>query len=63
MTEAVKELLDAFDALPVEEQREAAAELLRRILKGEAGDIPEGGLLAAAEALFLDLDAREAADG
>lgn len=63
MTEAVKELLDAFEALPVAEQREAAAELLRRIVKSESGDVQEDGLVAAAEELFLELDATETADG
>ena len=63
MTEAVKELLDAFDALPDAERHEAAAELLRRILKGEPGDVSDDALVAAAEELFLELDTREAGDG
>ena len=63
MTEAVKELLDAFDALPDAERHEVAAELLRRTLKGEPGDVSDDALVATAEELFLELDTREAGDG
>ena len=48
MTEAVIELLNAFDALPDAERHEAAAELLRRILKGEPGDVTDDALVVAA---------------
>ena len=44
------------------EKHEAAAEVLRRVVEGESGDIPEDALVAAAEELFLELGAREAAD-
>ena len=67
MTEAVQELLDTFDALTDAEKQVAAAQLLRRVVEGESGEIPEDALVAAAEELFLELDAeldaREAADG
>lgn len=63
MTEAVQQLLDTFEALSESEKREAAAHLLRRVLEGESGDIPGDALVAATEELFLELDAREAADG
>ena len=63
MTGAVQELLAAFDALTEAEKHEAAAQVLRRVVEGESGDIPEEALVAAAEELFLELDAREAADG
>ena len=59
MTESVNELLNAFDALSDAERRVAAAEVLRRVLEGESGDVPEDGLTAAAEELFLELDERE----
>ncbi|HVS36433.1 MAG TPA: hypothetical protein VMS17_12780 [Gemmataceae bacterium] len=62
MTAAVQQLLNAFDALSEDEKREAAAEVLRRTLPTAAGDLPEEALVAAAETLFLELDAREAAD-
>jgi hypothetical protein len=63
MTEAVEELLHAFDALTNAEKQEAAEQLLRRVVEEESGDVPEVALVAAAETLFLELDAREAADG
>ena len=63
MTQAVQELLETFDALTEAEKYEAAAQVLRRVVEGESGDIPEDALVATAEELFLDLDAREAADG
>ena len=63
MTEAVQALLDTFDALTEAEKQEAAAQLLRRVVEGESGDVPVEALVAAAEELFLELDAREAADG
>ena len=63
MTQAVQELLDAFDGLTEAEKHEAAAQVLRRVAEGESGDIPEDALVATAEELFLELDAREAADG
>ena len=63
MTGAVQELLDTFDSLTVAEKHDAAAQVLRRVVEGESDDIPEDALVAAAEELFLELDAREAADG
>ena len=63
MTGAVQELLDTFDSLTVAEKYDAAAQVLRRVVEGESDDIPEDALVAAAEELFLELDAREAADG
>ena len=63
MTQAVQELLNTFDALTDAEKQEAAAQLLRRVVACESGDVPTDALVAAAEELFLELDAREAADG
>ena len=63
MTEAVQEWLHTFDALTHTEKQEAAVQLLRRVVEDESGDVPEDALVAAAEELFLELDAREAADG
>ena len=62
MTESINELLNAFDALSDAERHVAAAEVLRRVLGDESGDVPEDGLTAAAEELFLELDEREKAD-
>lgn len=62
MTEPVNELLNAFDALSDAERRVAAAEVLRRVLQDEPGDLEEDALTAAAEDLFLELDERERED-
>ncbi len=62
MTESVNELLNAFDALSKAERHVAAAEVLRRVLQDESGDVPEDALTAAAEELFLELDEREQED-
>ena len=59
MTGAVKDLLNTFDALTAAEECDAATQVLRRVIEGESGEIPEDALVAAAEHLFLDLDARE----
>lgn len=63
MTEAVRQLLQTFDTLTDAEKQDAVVQLLRRLVEEEAGDIPDDSLVAAAEELFLDLDAREAAGG
>ena len=63
MTTAVRRLLDTFDALTPAEKHEAAAQVLRRVVDGESGDVPDESLVRATEELFLDLDAREAANG
>jgi hypothetical protein len=63
MTASVQQLLNSFDALPDNEKREAAVALLQRILRDVPGDLPEDSLVAAADVLFLELDAIEASDG
>ena len=63
MTQAVEELLRRFDALSDAEKQEATVQLLRRVVEEESGDVPGEALVAAAEELFLELDAREAANG
>ena len=63
MTSAVRDLLRSFQSLSDAEKHEAASLLLRQVVKGEAGDVGDDGLVAVAEEMFLDLDAREADDG
>lgn len=61
MTEAVKQLVDQFDALPAQERQEALAELLRRA-GSEPHDLPDDDdLIAAADVVFQELDRREQA--
>jgi hypothetical protein len=60
MTTAVRQLLDAFDALPEDEKHQAAVEILRRTSSPAEGDLPEAALVEAADELFRALDAEEA---
>lgn len=60
MTTAVQSLLESFESLSESERQEAAVEILRRIA-GD-GDLPEQGLVEAADELFQLLDAEEATD-
>lgn len=62
MTTAVREFLQTFETLTDAEKQVVTAQLLRRVVTTEAGDIPDEGLVAAAEDLFLELDAREEKD-
>ena len=63
MTSAVRDLIRSFQLLSDAEKHEAASLLLRQVVQGEAGDLGDADLVAVAEELFLDLDAREAGDG
>lgn len=58
MSAPVQQLLDLFDALPEPDQREAAAEIVRRLPDG--GDLADGDLDTLADELFAALDAEEA---
>jgi hypothetical protein len=59
MTETVRDLLRAFDALSPAEQNQAAAEILRRWVPGEG--LPETALDELAAELFRAYDAEESA--
>jgi hypothetical protein len=63
MTVSVQDLLDSFDRLPEPERWEAAAEILRRTSHLDLPPLDDEALSLRAEELFLELDAREAADG
>ncbi len=60
MTQAVRDLLELFDALPEPDKRSAEAEILRRRARSES-DIPDAGFDRLADELFAALDAEEAA--
>lgn len=62
MTQSVRHLIESFEALTAAEKQEAAVEVLRRTLRTAPRDIPDETLVAVADELFRDLDAREAAD-
>jgi len=59
MTETVKRLLDAFDALPEPERREVAREILRRTAPAEHGSLEDAELVALADDVFRELDHAE----
>ena len=61
MTANVRQLLNSFDQLPETDQREAAAEILRRSLQIELPSLDDAALVERAEELFLSLDQQEAA--
>lgn len=56
-------LISTFEALPVVEQREVIAELLRKTAKWDAPPLSDDDLAHLADEVFLELDRREAADG
>jgi hypothetical protein len=62
MTASARELLEAIEKLPEAERLGLAAEILRRTSHRDLPPLSEEDLTTAAEELFLQLDAREAAD-
>ena len=62
MNAAAQALLDSFDDLPDDEQYRVTIEILRRATRLPSEALPEEGLIAAADHLFRELDAREAGD-
>ena len=62
MIESIEQVLTAFDALPEHEKHLAAVEVLRRAWPQRVLNLGDDALLAAADSLFVELDACEAAD-
>jgi hypothetical protein len=62
MTASAKTLLESFDELPEPEKREVASAILRRTLRFDSLPLTDDDLVAQAEELFRELDAREASD-
>lgn len=60
MTASAKTLLESFDELPEPEKREVASAILWRTLRFDVPPVTDDDLVAQAEELFRDLDAREA---
>jgi hypothetical protein len=59
MTQAARDLLDQFEALPDNDRAEVLAELLRRAALAPH-DLPQNeDLIGAADRLFSELDRRE----
>ncbi|MFN8626388.1 MAG: hypothetical protein U0587_10480 [Candidatus Binatia bacterium] len=62
MTAAAKTILESFDELPEREKREVASAILRRTLRFDFPPLTGEDLVAQADELFRELDAREASD-
>jgi hypothetical protein len=62
MTKATQHLLDSFDLLSETEKQFVLCELLRCVRDFDLPSLSDEALVANAEALFLDLDRREATD-
>jgi hypothetical protein len=62
MSTATQHLLDAFDLLSAAEQQMVICEILRRLQDLDLPPLLDEELVANAEALFLELDRREATD-
>ena len=60
MTNAARQLIATFDALPEGEQKAVLAQLLERLVDVEYPTLTEYELNQAAEQVFLEYDAREA---
>jgi hypothetical protein len=56
-------VINGFDALPIVEQREVMAELLRKAAQWDTPPLSDDELVRLADEVFLELDRREAADG
>ncbi|MFN7938665.1 MAG: hypothetical protein U0R19_35375 [Bryobacteraceae bacterium] len=60
MNRQTSKLLEAFDALPTEEQRAFTAEFLRRGIPFDSGPLDDEETARAADEVFITLDAEEA---
>lgn len=63
MTLAVEFLIDSFERLSEREKKQFAFEVLRRISDLNYAALSDEELLLSAEAVFLELDQQEVADG
>jgi hypothetical protein len=62
MDTQAQNLLTTFDALPERVRYEVAVEILRRTKDLDLPNLTDEDLVAAADALFLELDERETLD-
>ena len=63
MTLPGKKLLESFDQLPDVEKREIASAILRRAIRFDSLPLSDEDLVAQADELFRELDARENSNG
>ena len=59
MTRAAQKILETFDALPKNDQKEITVEILRRASAESYGDLDDSDFVLAADQIFLELDRRE----
>ncbi len=62
MTTMTQRLLDTFDLLSAAEQQAVAYAILQRMREVDLPPLTDEELIVNADALFLDLDRREATD-
>jgi hypothetical protein len=60
MTNAARQLIDSFEALPEQEKHEVLSELLRRLMEGPYASPSDEELTGVADLIFQDYDRREA---
>ncbi|MBZ0169714.1 hypothetical protein MELA_01869 [Candidatus Methylomirabilis lanthanidiphila] len=60
MTNAVRQLIDSFEALPEQEKHEALARLLRRLLESPYASPSDNELTNVADLVFQEYDRNEA---
>lgn len=60
--QTVNEIISSFDRLPPAEQKELTRQILLRNLDIDTPAVSDEELILAAEAIFLELDEREAVD-
>ena len=62
MTNAARQLIETFEALPEGEKRVVTMEILRRTALEDHPQLDEAELILAADQVFLELDRREEQD-
>ena len=60
MTNAAKQLIDSFEALPEQEKHEVLGQLLRRLMERPYGSPSDEELIVAADLTFQEYERREA---
>lgn len=60
MTRAAQQLIQSFESLPEEDQREVLVELLRFPIEADYTSLSDEELLSSADQIFLEYDEREA---
>jgi hypothetical protein len=59
MTNAARQLIDSFEALPEQEKHEVLGQLLRRLMETPYASPSDEDLTGAADLIFQDYDRRE----